>query len=256
MSRAGLTAVVVIGSGAILYLIAYLLGLPDEARSGLAGVPAIFIKDIYEFLERRGSQKRLTTDPGRWLPPSIGIPPWYALALGSLMYAGVVAFSGGLMGALIAVAGLFAGQPVQALTIGFAALVAFTAMPIRFVAAVLLGRWLGQRAGGSAAVIVAVAIVVGISIGFLGVLFLSDAEYRSAFARDKTVAGLFSQYATVLPDSLLYCIGGWIGVWRGRRAQQAKYVALLLRALPAGTRQTIVDLAREEGSRLARQGAG
>ena len=148
MSRASLTAVVVIGSGAVLYLVAYLLKLPDEVRSGLAGVPAIFIKDIYEFLERRVTQQRLTADPDRWrFPPSIAISPWYALVLGTLMYAGVVTFSGALMGMLIALAGLFAGQPVRALTLGFAALVAFTAMPVRFVAAVLLGRWLGQRAG-------------------------------------------------------------------------------------------------------------
>ena len=104
--------------------------------------------------------------------------------------------------------------------------------------------------------IVAAAIVVGVSIGFLGVLILSDAEYRSAFAQDRTPSSLLKQYVTVLPDCLFYCIGGWIGAWRGRRAQQAKYVALLLRALPANTRQTIVELARDEGSRLARAGAG
>jgi hypothetical protein len=53
-----LAVIIAVGAGAILYLLATVLGLPDAAK-GVAGLPAFAIQKVYELLEARSESTLL-----------------------------------------------------------------------------------------------------------------------------------------------------------------------------------------------------
>jgi hypothetical protein len=57
-----LALIIAVGAGALLYLLATVLGFPAEVAKGAAGLPAFSIQKVYEFLEA-SSAKRLLKRP-------------------------------------------------------------------------------------------------------------------------------------------------------------------------------------------------
>src|SRR5258707_8548767 len=92
--------VIVLGAGAILYLLATVLGFPGEVAKGAAGLPALVIQKVYELLEAN-SAKRGLAKAGLNLAMSVdefSIHPLSAFLFSFIGWFGVILFTGALMG--------------------------------------------------------------------------------------------------------------------------------------------------------------
>jgi len=249
MRNAILALMITVLAGAVLYLagteLGYLLGFPAEWAKGLAGLPLGGIKSVYEFLETN-SAKRASAKTG--LSPTtqveFSIHPIAAFLLSLITWSGVILFTGGLMGALVGVAGAVSDVEIGKSKM-FAALIVFTSLPLRAIAAVYLGSWIGTRSRRY----VFIMLVAGIALGQSGAFFLSNWMLGDEISKMVGDQALLERYLTILPDIAIFILCGALGYRYGQRQNPTYYLAFIMRLLPEDTRNTIVAMARDEAMR-------
>ena len=249
MRNSILALMITVLAGAVLYLagteLGYLLSFPADWAKGLAGLPLGGIKSVYEFLEAN-SAKRASAKTG--LSPTTqieySIHPIAAFLLSLITWAGVILFTGGLMGALVGIASAIGGIDI-AKSKAFAALTVFTSLPLRVVAAAYLGSWIGTRSRSY----VFVMLVAGIVLGQSGAFLLSNWMLGDELNKMIGDQPLLERYLTILPDIVIFVLCGAFGYWYGHRRKPTHYLTFIMRLLPEETRQTIVAMAREEAMR-------
>jgi hypothetical protein len=246
--------VIALGAGAILYLLATVLGFPGEVAKGAAGLPALVIQKVYELLEAN-SAKRGLAKTGLNLAMSVdefSIHPLSAFLFSFIGWFGVILFTGALMGMCVGMAAgvsnidLEKSQPKL-----FASLIIFTAIPLRFIAAIYIGRWIGTRSRRYVFAIVIASIALGSIVGYLVSLWMLSEDEFKIVADER---GAVAQFITLLPDVVIYIIFAALGFWFGQRQKFTYYLAFIMRILPQEPRKTIVEMAEDEAVR-ARQPA-
>jgi hypothetical protein len=209
---------------------------------------------VYPLLQAR-SAKRALEKPGLGTTPGVdefSIHPLSATLFAVITWFGVYMVTSHLMAFLVTIA--ISGSKIdianaQLKLLG--QLVISTAMPLRVIAASYIGCWIGTRSPRYALAIVVGAIPLGCTAGLLlSYSMLSSEDLKAAFD-DPT---LWARFSDILPDMALYMFCAALGFWYGQRQRFTYYLAFLMRVLPQGTRQTIVEMAHDEALK-ARQTA-
>ena len=101
-----LALIIAVGAGALLYLLATVLGFPAEVAKGAAGLPAFSIQKVYEFLEASSAKHALeTTGLGPTMSvKDFSIHPLSAFLFSLIAWTGVFLFTGMLMGMAVGLA--------------------------------------------------------------------------------------------------------------------------------------------------------
>jgi hypothetical protein len=246
-----LAVTIVVGAAAILYLLATVLGFPPEVAKGVAGLPALAIQNVYEWL-KASSAKRALAKIGLPLALSeneFSIHPLSAFLFSIIMWSGVAPFTAMLMGMCVGAAEVVAGVEITDEKL-FATLVILTTVPLRLIAAAYIGCWIGTRSRRYVLAIVIAAIALGYSAYILfSFLTMSpdDWVYKAISQR-----GALAHFITFLPDIVSYIISATLGFWYGQRQKPTYYLAFIMKILPQETRQTIVEMARDEAIRAGR----
>jgi hypothetical protein len=238
----------------LLESLAKLLGIPIKVINvpaavwGAAYIPALFMRNVYDLLEA-SSAKRALAKTGRQAISvnEFSIHPLAAFLFSLITWSGVFFLTGALMALFETMA-----EDVSNINIGDSQpksifvnyLVAFTASPLRVIAAAYIGRWIGIRSRRYALAIVISSIALGSIADFVW-LVLSNGVF-------KATSNDLAQFLTFLPDIVLFIISGALGSWYGQRRKLAYYLAFILKILPQETRQTIFEMAQDEATRARR----
>jgi len=241
-----LAVIIAVGAGAILYLLATVLSFPAEVAKGVAGLPAFAIQKVYEFLEANSAKHALETTG---LSPTMSVKefsihPLSAFLFSLIAWTGVILFTGMLMGMAVGAAmGMVAGKLDDKL---FAPLVVFTSFPLRVIAAIYIGCWIGTRSRSYVLAIVACSIALGSSLAFLyGLVTMSSDEIKAAFGE----RGTLERFTMVLVDIVIFIISAAVGFWYGQRQKAIYYLGFIMKVLRPETRQTIIEMVQDEAKR-------
>jgi hypothetical protein len=174
-----------------------------------------------------------------------------------VMVIGLILFTGGLMGIIVGLAtrdngvDLVDKQPKL-----FADLVVMASLPLKIIGSLYIGYWIGTRSRpGNAVAVILGSLFFGVCFSFLiAVALMNDDMAQVMLGGSKTPSAIFRQLANLLPDMVLYMVAGLIGVWLGKRQQIARYLRFVTNLLPQDTRETIVEMAREEAIRARPSG--
>ena len=251
-----LALIIAVGACALLYLLATVLGFPAEVAKGAAGLPAFSIQKVYEFLETSSAKHALETTG---LSPTMSVKefsihPLSAFLFSLIAWTGVILFTGALMGMAVGAAmGVAAGatQSMGDFKLDeklFGPLVIFTSFPLRVIAAIYVGCWIGTRSRSYVLAIVACSIALGSGLGFLISLVMLSSD------QIKAELGTVERFITLLPDIGIYIISAALGFWYGQRQKSIYYLGFIKKILRPETRQTIVEMVQDEAKR-ARQPA-
>jgi hypothetical protein len=255
-----LAVIIAVGAGAILYLLATVLGFPAEVAKGVAGLPAFAIQKVYEFLEASSAKHALETTG---LAPTMSVKgfsihPLSAFLFSLIAWTGVILFTGMLMGMAVGAAVEVAAGATQSMGDFklddklFGPLIIFTSFPLRVIAAIYIGCWIGTRSRSYVLAIVACSIALGSGLGFLfSLVTLSSDQIKATFGE----LGTLERFTTPLPDIAIYIIFAALGFWYGQRQKPIYYLGFIMKILRPETRQTIVEMVQDEAKR-ARQPAG
>ena len=255
-----LALIIAVGACALLYLLATVLGFPAEVAKGAAGLPAFSIQKVYEFLETSSAKHALETTG---LSPTMSVKefsihPLSAFLFSLIAWTGVILFTGALMGIAVGAAmGVAAGatQSMGDFKLDeklFGPLVIFTSFPLRVIAAIYIGCWIGTRSRSCVLAVVACSIALGTGLGFLfSLVTLSSDQVKAFFGEELTT---LERFTTLLPDMVIYIISAALGFWYGQRQKPIYYLGFIMKILRPETRQTIVEMAQDEAKR-ARQPA-
>jgi hypothetical protein len=250
-----LAVTVAIGASTALYLLATALGLPTEIAKGLAGLPAFTIKEVYEFLETRSAKLALAKVGSTAIAnlEEFSINPLAAFLLATIMFAGTILLIGAVAGVLLSIGAAVAGSGVlDTNTKLFVWLVIYTSFPLKVIASAYIGRWIGTRSPNHGFAVAAGSVLFGSILSCVfSVLMMSDDMFKAFTGGEKTITAELMQLITVVPDMLIYMIVAALGVWSGRRRQLARYLTFILNVLPSETRQSIVEMARDEAGRAS-----
>jgi len=249
-----LALIIAVGAGALLYLLATVLGFPAEVAKGAAGLPAFSIQKVYEFLEA-SSAKRALEAAG--LSPIMSVEeysihPLSAFLFSLIAWTGVFLFTGMLMGMAVGAAMGAAGmmEHVRAGDKLFGSLIIFTAFPLRVIAAIYIGCWIGTRSRSYVLAIVVCSIALGTGLGFLfSVVTLSSDQIKELLGEELTT---FGRFTTLLPDIVIYIIFAALGFWYGQRQKPIYYLGFIMKILRPDTRQTMVEMVQDEATRAHR----
>jgi hypothetical protein len=259
-----LTVTIVVGSSAILYLLAIAVGLPQTVAGGVAGVPAFASKNVYELLEIRSAKVAFVKVQSIASPDEFAVHPLSALVLAVAMFVGVCIITVAITSVLVSIAGINIQDPRL-----FFTLATFTSLPLRAIASVYIGRWIGGRSARYGLAIAIGSPVVGLYLTLLIqllfiILFYSDQLFDALFPLTNSahntrlpvvVAHLSGAAINALPDVAICTISTAFGFWWGRRRRLTRYLAFILKVLPPETRAAIVEIARDEAVRIARPAA-
>jgi hypothetical protein len=242
-----------VGAYAILYLLAKVLGNQDAKEFASAGFSVLGV--VYPLLLAR-SAKRALEKPG--LGPTTGVDefsihPLSAILFSVITWFGVYMATGFLMAFLLAFAQMISESKIDIASQPklIVQLVIYTAVPLRVIAASYIGCWIGTRSPRHALAIVIGAIPLGCTAGLLwSYSMMSSEDLKAAFGEPT----LLARFEELLPDMALYMFCAALGFWYGQRQRFTYYLAFLMRVLPQGTRQTIVEMAHDEALK-ARQTA-
>jgi uncharacterized membrane protein YpjA len=122
------------------------------------------------------------------------------------------------------------------------------ATPFVIVGAYLVGRWIGTRCSHRGVIVVLLVV-----LGYTVLQFVLEQSYLLLATDDDDVAR-FTRETLVLRLIVAACLSVLlllIGYWRGRKGRLSKYLHYLLGALPAETRDTVVELAFDEAQKVA-----
>jgi hypothetical protein len=181
------------------------------------------------------------------------IHPLSAFFFSLIAWTGVILFTGMLMGMAVG-AGMAAGatQSMGDFKLDyklFGPLVIFTSFPLRVIAAIYIGCWIGTRSRSYVLAIVACSIALGSGLAFLfSLVTLSSDQVQAAFGE----IGTLERFTTLLPDIVIYIISAALGFWYGQRQKPIYYLGFIMRVLRPETRQTIVEMAQDEAIRTRR----
>jgi hypothetical protein len=247
-----LALIIAVGACALLYLLATVLGFPAEVAKGAAGLPAFSIQKVYEFLEASSAKQALET---AGLGPTMSVKefsihPISAFLFSLIAWTGVFLFTGMLMGMAVGLA-----QGVEDIKLDdklLPPLIIFTSYPLRVIAAIYIGCWIGTRSRSYVLAIVACSIALGTGLGFLfSLVTLSSDQIKAFFGEELTT---LERFTTLLPDMVIYIISAALGFWYGQRQKPIYYLGFIMKILRPETRQTIVEMVQDEAKR-ARQPA-
>jgi hypothetical protein len=241
--------ILALGASVILYFLAVLLNFPSDIAKGVAALPALTIKDVYESLEKTSAKRALAkTDPHFTMTiKGFLLHPLAVAILSFIMIVGTFFFTGGLMGALVGIAGALASEPINAISKINVYMILTTEIPLRIVAIAYIGWWVGTRSRSYGLVIVVGSIALGAAASFLiSNWFLG--EKVDALLEQTT----WTRFLSLLPDVVIYMFFGALGFWRGQRQKIAYYLAFIMKVLPKETRQAIIEMAEEEATRVGR----
>src|SRR5262252_1154160 len=228
------------------------LSFPAEVAKGAAGLPALSIQKVYEFLETSSAKHALeTTGLGPTMSvKEFSIHPISAFLFSLIAWTGVFLFTGMLMGMAV---GLAQGEEDIKLDDKLLPpLIIFTSYPLRVIAAIYIGCWIGTRSRSYVLAIVACSIALGTGLGFLfSLVTLSSDQIKAFFGEELTT---LERFTTLLPDMVIYIISAALGFWYGQRQKPIYYLGFIMKILRPETRQTIVEMVQDEAKR-ARQPA-
>jgi len=244
-----LAIAIALAASATIYLLA--TGLSEatglnflaEVAKGAAGLPALSVQQIYGALEKRSATRALTQANFDSIlsAKDFSLHPLAVFLLSFVAMWGVVHFTGALMSALVGLSGVTPGTAV------FASLVGLTSIPLKIIAAAYIGRWIGTRAQRYGFAVAFGAIGLGCIVSFLAGVLMLGSDLENMLGRTA-----LSAFLSILPDFVIYVIAGVLGVWHGQRQRFARHLAFIMKVIPEGTRQVIVEMARDEAIR-ARQ---
>jgi hypothetical protein len=251
-----LAVMIALGAGTILFSLANWLvnelGLTQLAQGfAAAGLPALAIQKTYDLLQERSAKRALAKTA---LGPKIAlsefsIHPFVAFLFSFIAWFGVVLFTGFLMGAFVGLAGDAGDFDIEKNPKLFAALVSYTVLPLRFIAAAYIGRWIGTRSHPYVLAIVVLALVLAAIAAFYAAALIpmSDEDRK---ALDIVIS--LKRLIPILIETGIYILFAALGFWFGQRQNLAFYMNFILRVLPQDTQQIIVEMAKDEAMRARR----
>ena len=256
-----LTIIICLAASAVLFVVGTLFGLPAEIIKGLAGLPAIGIKNIYELLEARKAKQQIARAESHGFATIKGfsLNVYVLFGLSTITFLGLANVTNGVSGLMTG----FAEGYLQAVSHGSitinqvlaSLIIAMNAIPLAILVQIYVGRWIGTRAEStrSALLITIGALVVGLSAGLLAtLLFIPDAIFESTSGQVRTPTAVATILAQSIPINILYGVSCLAGVFWGRKIRVARYFSYLLNLLPNDERVAIVTLAREEAIKISR----
>jgi hypothetical protein len=250
---------ITVGTSVFLFLLSWAVGLPAEASKGVAGLPALAIKNIYDLLETQSAK--------RMLAHAESLVTAFILAV--IMFVGMVNFTSAVTGFLVGMVMSQHEDVAQSQSLLILTLIVITSIPLNLIGISYIGRWIGYRSlpiPGLAVAIAATVIGVLASLLFSVVILpliqrmdptheLLTGEVLQKIIGTGTLFGLFHEIISnkwfLTMQVLIYIIAISFGAWQGQRARFARYLAFILRVLLPETRQAIVEIARDEALRAS-----
>jgi hypothetical protein len=121
-------------------------------------------------------------------------------------------------------------------------------LPVFMVGFYLLGKWVSWRgARNGLLAVILIALLTALLIKLLDFVVLPPNEWKDLYEQEKSVS---SMLVVMLPQIAFVAVPALIGFWRGRRHRTTKYMDYLLSALPEETRNSLVDLAYDEVTKI------
>jgi hypothetical protein len=197
------------------------------------------------WLEGRGQTAFLPAPEGIVRREGFTLPPYELVIYGALLSAVAVQIAG-FVGGLVGRPFLDEGDSVVPVLV--VANLFGSAIVIYFLAV-----WIGSRAQERALLTVIGAVLIGRVLGVLiDFVALPASDFEEVFDRERTV-GAFIVLAlqAMIFALILALVVGSVGVWQGRRRQEAAYFQYLVKRLDPADRDALLGLAYDEVMRKA-----
>ncbi|MGZ5876928.1 MAG: hypothetical protein ACXWKP_33150 [Bradyrhizobium sp.] len=258
-----LAVTITVVASAILITLTMVLGTELERLLGIstdvvakgataaASAPFFVYQNVYELVEASSAKRALAKAS---LSSTISISefsihPLPAFLFSLIAWSGVFYFTGALMGLFVIIADDGKINIIDTHPQVFLVLIALTALPLRIIAAAYMGRFIGARSHRYVLGIVIGSIALGCIANFLMSVLTVSNDQLKAMLDGRTA---LEQFNSFLPDMVTFMISGGLGFWYGQRHKPADYLTFVMKILPPGTRQTIVEMAEEEALRARR----
>jgi hypothetical protein len=236
----GIAVVIFVAAFALLLLVTSEIWEGAAWAATLAGLPALLLPRIAEFVERAAGRRSWAAGKQATIQDYCGFQvgwPW-TVAYGFLA---LMAWDGISTFVVASIAGAadgtdFIHEDTRLRTFVLALAIN---LPALMLGGYLISRWIGIRCArmGLVAVLIAVVLFTAVTVGISA---LAPAErYDVAFLRLN-----LSEFPFIL-------VCGLIGYWRGRKARWSKYLDYLVRVIPPATRDRVVGLAFTEVQKAA-----
>jgi hypothetical protein len=92
---------IAVGASALLFLLSTAVGLPADVAKGVATVPALAIKSIYDFLEQQSAKRTLAHAESLVSFEGFAMHPLSMFILSGIMFVGIVNFTAFVTGFLV-----------------------------------------------------------------------------------------------------------------------------------------------------------
>jgi hypothetical protein len=252
------------GSSALLFLLSVAVGLPADVGKGLAALPPLGIKSIYDFLEMQSAKHTLAHAKSIVSFEGFTMHPLSAFILATTMYIGVIAVTSTLAGFLVGVVVPHNSELWRSQINILFNIFSTTAVPLHIIGITYIGYWIGHRSHLFVGLAVAIgSLVVGqtanslIASRALPLLLapVFSGKISGQFEAAVTTVKSMGLWTVVLgspfdrAELALLIIVVSLGVWWAQRGRLTRYLAFILKILPEETRQAIVEIARDEALR-------
>jgi hypothetical protein len=226
----------------VYFVLTFVFDLEPHVTEAAAGFPFIASGHIYERLEKRADHQQ---SHHSIYPPNEYIMRWWVL----LVFAVALWF------------GLFSLTQVYLIVISGITdidfdfpVLGFLELPLFVVGGFLIGQWVGSRCRRNGIFIIAIAVAINIIADRIGWFFvLPNHILKMVGLRHYKVSWYF--VLILISGIVLYTVIGCIGLWRGYRNRETRYVSYLLSMLPDETKQQIIKTAYDEVRGTAQQGS-
>jgi len=238
---------------AVLFLLVWFLTNNVEAARGVAACAVAALPTVSSALEKSEAKESSLPEKKMAIRSiegfSISFPA--VVAIGAIIGVAILnlgSFFGGML--VGAVRQLATSETMDAAEKGrLFPIVGLANLPFLIIGSYLLGKWVSWRCGkwGIAAVVLIAFLIAALNRTIDAFTLTSD-EWQALFHQsEKNFLGMA---IAIIPQFAMIVIPGLLGYWRGRRRRMTKYMDYLLSALPEETRNSIVDLAFDEVTRV------
>lgn len=116
----------------------------------------------------------------------------------------------------------------------------------------LLGAWFGSRARTRPLLTLIAAMLTARALGtIIDFVALPAASFEDVYEQERTWGFFAVSLAGALVFALVFTlVFGFLGIWRGRRMQEAAYFQYLIRRLPERDREALVSMAYEGATQV------
>ncbi|MBM3553592.1 MAG: hypothetical protein FJX45_18045 [Alphaproteobacteria bacterium] len=239
--------------GAVLFLLVWFLTNNMDAAKGVAACAVAALPTVSSALEKSEAKESSLPDKKMAIRSiegfSISFPA--VVAIGAVIGVAILnlgSFFGGVL--VAAVRALGTNETMSAAEQGrLFPIVGLANLPILVVGSYLLGKWVSWRCAKKGILaVVLMAFLIAIINRTFDAITLTKEEWQALFhGSEKDFTGMAT---AIIPQFTIILIPGLFGYWRGCRQRTNKYMDYLLSALPEETRNSIVDLAFDEVTRV------